>query len=53
MGVWCLPTANCPQPGEPQKGAVLKACRQKLNLEGIIKEKSLCLEISSVRDEGN
>jgi len=39
-----LLTATCPEVRESQKAAVLKACGQVLNLEGIMKEERLCLE---------
>lgn len=44
VDVWCLLTATCPEARESQKTAVLKACGQVLNLEGIMKEERLCLE---------
>lgn len=41
------------RPESHQKEQFLKAYGQELNLEGIMKEERLCLEISSVREEGN
>lgn len=41
------------RPESHQKELFLKAYGQDLNLEGIRKEERLCLEISSVREEGN
>lgn len=44
---------NILRPESHEKELFLKACGQELNLERIMKEERLCLEISSVREEGN